>query len=80
MDWCERQEDEEINEEKLAQAIYRGEITGIDIWTASKLSQCMWGFLNHCVKNVARDLFDGADPLDGLDAWRRIINSIQKTK
>ena len=36
----------------------------------------LWGFLGQCLTGSAETLFDGAETLNGIDAWRRIIRHI----
>ena len=41
-----------------------------------RLSELVWGFLNSCLTGKAREEFDGADILDGVDGWRLVIQHI----
>ena len=74
--WAEEEELETISVEKFRQAV------------GSKLNeeQCMivnaaiWGFLSAAVSGTAETLFEGAKTLNGLDAWRRLVRSIEKGK
>ncbi len=43
-----------------------------------RLSELLWGFLNTCLTGEAHTCFEGADVLNGLDAWRLVVNDIQK--
>ena len=36
----------------------------------------IWGFLAGCITGSAESLFERADVLDGLDAWRRVVRHI----
>ena len=39
-----------------------------------------WGFLSNCVSAEADTIFRGAEDLQGIDAWRRIIRYIDHGK
>ena len=80
LDWAERREEKEITMQDLTTAAMNGQFIGMEGSTPTRLSQCIWGFLNHCVTGDARAMFDGADVLNGLDAWRRIIHHIRKNR
>ena len=80
LDWAERQESKEIDASSLTAAKLSGEFVDLDEGNATRLSQCVWGFLNNCVTGEARAIFDGADVLNGLDGWRRIVQDIQKNR
>ena len=45
-----------------------------------RLSEVLWGFLNTCLAGEAHAIFEGADMLNGLEAWRLIVKDIQKGK
>ena len=40
----------------------------------------IWGFLSNCVAAEADTIFKGADDLQGIEAWRRIIRYIDHGK
>ena len=40
------------------------------------VNAAMWGFLAGCVSGAAEAIFDTADQLNGLDAWRRSVRHI----
>ena len=42
-----------------------------------RLSELIWGFLNTCLKQDAKDKFEVADDLDGFNAWRLVVLSIR---
>ena len=44
------------------------------------LNNQMWGFLSNCVSSEADTIFKGADDLQGIDAWRRIVRYIDHGK
>ena len=44
------------------------------------LNNQMWGFISNCVSSEADTIFKGADDLQGLDAWRRIVKYIDHGK
>jgi hypothetical protein len=41
-----------------------------------RLSEVLWGFLNTCLKDKAKEEFEAAEELDGFDAWRRVVQHI----
>ena len=43
-----------------------------------RLSEVVWGFLNTCLQDKARTCFEGADVLNGFDAWRRIVRHVHQ--
>ncbi len=43
-----------------------------------RLGEVLWGFLNACLSDKARTCFEGADPLNGFDAWRRVVQHIHQ--
>ncbi len=43
-----------------------------------RLGELIWGFLNDCLSGKARSCFEGADPLNGFDAWRRVVQHIHQ--
>ena len=45
-----------------------------------RINELIWGFMNTCLKDGARTVFDSADALHGFDAWRAIIQEIQKSR
>ncbi len=45
-----------------------------------RLSELLWGFLNTRLTGEAHTCFEGADVLNSLDAWRLVVNDIQKGK
>ena len=49
----------------------------IDI-NVKRLSEVIWGFMNTCLTGRAHEIWEGADPLNGFDAWRRIVHHIHK--
>ena len=40
------------------------------------VNAAIWGFLAGCVSGAAEAIFDTADQLNGLDAWRRLVRHI----
>ena len=40
------------------------------------VNAAIWGFLAGCVNGAAEAVFDTADQLNGLDAWRRLVRHI----
>ena len=43
-----------------------------------RLGEIIWGFLNACLTATARTCFEGADALNGFDAWRRVVHHIHQ--
>jgi hypothetical protein len=41
-----------------------------------RLSELIWGFLNSCLSGKALEEFEGAEILDGMDGWRRVVQRI----
>jgi len=76
--WAEALEGKELKESDMVEALASGLFCDMDFTSMLQLSRAVWGFLNHCIKGKARDQFDAADTLNGLDAWRRLIHDIRK--
>ena len=45
-----------------------------------RLSEFLLGFPNACLKGTAKETFELADDLDGFNAWRLVIQDIQKSR
>ena len=45
-----------------------------------RLSQVLCGFLNLCLKGEAKDSFDEAGELDGMNGWRLVIYGMRKSR
>lgn len=78
LEWAEAQEGKELKESDIVGALAGGHFIHMDFHGMPQLSPAIWGFLNHCVKCKARDHFDAADTLNGLDAWRRLLHDMGK--
>ncbi len=75
LDWTEKQDANVITLETLSAKIMEGQcMTELNI---PRLSQIIWSFLNICLKDTAITCFSGAETLNGLDGWRRVVNHIQ---
>jgi hypothetical protein len=74
--WAEEQGLEKITELSLAQAI------GAKLSEEQQLimNGQLWGFLSSAVSGSADTLFKGADPLQGIDAWRIMSRYILQDK
>ena len=81
LDWAELFEQAEITPEAVQLMLmdeqYMIEAHSIDVLG---LSTAIWGFLNTCLKGEAREVFDGANILDGLNGWRLVINEMRKSR
>ncbi|MDP7400242.1 MAG: hypothetical protein QF541_25495, partial [Lentisphaeria bacterium] len=66
--WAETCELEIITEGKFKQAV-GGQLTEEQILV---VNAAMWGFLSPAVSGTAETMLKRAEPLNGLDAWRRI--------
>ena len=70
--WAEKTPHEEISEDLLTEAV-GGAMDGAQRET---LSSAVWGFLSNCVSGEAETMFKRADPLNGIDAWRKMVRYI----
>ena len=43
-----------------------------------RLGEVLWGFMNTCLMGKAHEIWEGADPLNGFDAWRRVVQHIHQ--
>ena len=80
LDWAEKQDDRELTEDVITQAQWYGRFQLPARLCPIRLSEAIWGFLNHCLSGDARDTFEAATSLNGIDAWRRLVNDIYKTR
>ena len=81
LDWAEVFEQKEITSEDIQlMLMYEQHMVEANAIDVIGLSQVIWGFLNTCLKGEAREVFDGADILDGLNGWRLIINEMRKSR
>ncbi len=74
--WAEEEELEAISVDKLQQAAgikFDGEQCMI-------VNAAIWGFLSAATSGTAEIIFEGAQTLNGFDAWRRLARSIEKGK
>ena len=39
----------------------------------AEVSRAIWGFLNICLSGAARDVFEDAGIMGGLNAWRLLV-------
>ena len=75
--WAERYEGEKIDEALLVRATSG---SGLDQPRIANLNSSIWGFLSACISGEAETIFKGADALQGIDAWRRLIAYIDHGK
>ena len=74
--WAEEEDLEDISVQKFQTAV------GLKMTNEQVIlvNAAIWGFLAAAISGPAEVLFKGADVLNGLDAWRRIIRSIDHGK
>ena len=78
LDWAEIFEDGDITNSAIDAKLRSYEwMTELNVY---RLSELIWGFLNMALKNEAKDVFDQAAILDGLNAWRLIVADIHKSR
>ena len=68
--WAARYDGETIDAAFLVKATLD---SGLDQHRIANLNSCVWGFLRACISGEAGTIFKGADVLQRIDAWRRII-------
>ena len=80
LDWAERHDAIRIEETAWHQKLWRigGQYRRIPDEQVTRLSELVWGFLNICLKENARTIFESAKMLNGFDAWRAVVLDIQK--
>ena len=78
LDWAEAAEERPITNAEIDQNLRNYVwMTELNVY---RLSELIWGFLNMCLKGEAKDIFDGAGILDGLNAWRLVVSDIHKSR
>ena len=75
--WAQRYECEKTDEAFLVKATLG---VGFHQPRIADLNSSLWGFLNASISGEAETLFNGADALQGIGAWRRIIAYIDHGK
>ncbi len=70
--WSEKM-DMRVVTEALAERAVGTAMTYTQLQT---LNAAVWGFLSGCVSGTAETMFNQAEELNGLDAWRRIVRII----
>ena len=77
--WAEKFEGELIPHQLLMEIAAKPGSTMVPALMDS-LNNQVWGFLSNCVSAEADTIFRGAEDLQGIDAWRRIIRYIDHGK
>ena len=74
LDWAEERDDKEITHEviKYEAEDYKWMIE-VDV---RRLSEVIWGFLGTCLVGEAHTIFEGAEELNGFEAWRLITQHV----
>ncbi len=80
LDWAERRETAPVRVEDLYGKAWRRQSNFIKIpdEQTDRLNELIWGFLNTCLTGEARTSFESVHALNGLDAWRVIIQEVQR--
>ena len=76
LEWAEGQDLEIVTEAKFQEAVG----LKLDEEQVLTVNAAMWGFLSTALSGAAEVIFKGAEPLNGLDAWRRIVRYIDHGK
>ena len=76
LNWAEKHDAIGVKETAWRRKLWRGR--RIPDEQVTRLSELIWGFLNICLKDNARTIFESVDMLNGLDAWRAVVLDIQK--
>ncbi len=78
LNFCEAQDDKPITRTALEEeAKKEGWMMEINF---DKLSVVLWGFLQLCLKGEAKDSFEEASELDGINGWRLVIHGMRKSR
>ena len=72
LEWAERTDTEVVTEEMLEEAVG----AAMDAEQRETLNSALWGFISNCVSGEAETMFKRARPLNGVDAWRRLVRYI----
>ena len=72
LDWAEEKDRETIDVDLLRKAIGR-QLTEDQILT---MNAAIWGFLSGALHGTAETIFKRAEPLNGIESWRRIVRFI----
>ena len=70
--WAEREDMERIDHDRCMQAVGNA-LTSDQVYT---VNAGVWGFLSGGISGAALEMFNRADDLEGLDAWRRVTRYI----
>ncbi len=76
LDWAEKQEATPVYVQELYGRTWRRQKLPDE--HTDRLNELIWGFLNTCLTGEARTCFDSVSPLNGLDAWRAVVQEIQR--
>ena len=74
--WAEEGDAETITMEKFKEAV-GNKLTEEQVIV---VNAAIWGFLSSSVSGSAETMFKGAKPLNGIDAWRRLVRYIEHGK
>ena len=72
LDWAEGQDETEITLVNITEQANNWMLDH----GAGELSGLIWGFLNTCLRGAAHSVLEGADMMNGLDAWRLVVQHI----
>ena len=77
--WAEKQESpitQTRYEEPVGYGLCTYDRDGVETDHSYTLNSLIWGFLSNCVSGEAQTIFKNADPLMGVEAWRRLSRFI----
>ncbi len=78
LDWAEKRDSRSISPDDILDA---ARTEGWTRWRAQdlqRINEILWGFLNMCLKGEAHRHFELAKWLNGLEAWRIIVQTIHR--
>ena len=78
LDWVEHHDETHPGDGTWRNKAWRGRKLRND--QIDCINELIWGFMNTCLKDGARTAFDSVDTLSGFDAWRAIVQEIQKSR
>ena len=74
--WAEDMDTQPISEDLVFKAV-GDRMTEDQIYN---MASCIWGFLAKALSGPAMNISNGAEDLNGLDAWRRVVGYITSGK
>ena len=76
LNWAEKHDAQSVKVEDMYGKLWRRQL--LPDGQIDRINELVWGFLNTCISGEARTCFESVNSLSGLDAWRAIVQEIQR--